>query len=368
MRWRNVRAMARKEIWHLLRDARSLSLMFLMPTIMLFLYGYAIRLDIRAAPIGILQEATDGAANELVAAFESSSAFRVVARFADRRALRAAVQKGDVWAGLVIPVHYTRALANGQATVQLILDGTDANTARLVRNYARALIDRFASSVAGVQPRIKIDSRTWFNEASESRYAIVPGVIVLVMSVVGALMTALTVAREVELGNIVLLRTTPLSRTEFLLGKLAPYFCVGMLDVFGAIAGAIVIFDVPLRGSLTGLAAVSALFLLVVMCQGALLSLIAANQLLASQLVQVTTFLPAFLLSGAIYAIANMPLWLQIATTLFPARYYVALTKAIFLKGIPVFVLWPAVAALAGLLVLLGAALFRRAGRLGLAG
>ncbi|MGZ5649620.1 MAG: ABC transporter permease, partial [Usitatibacter sp.] len=321
MRWQNVRAMARKETRHLLRDARSLALMFLMPTIMLFLYGYAIRLDIMAAPIGILQESTDAASDELAAHFAASRAFEVVARFHDRRALAASIQQGKVWAALVIPRDYAQALAHGDAKVQLILDGTDANTARLVRNYALALVNAYAAALSGTTPYIGIQTRTWFNESNESRYAIVPGVIVLVMSVVGALMTALTIAREMELGNIVMLRTTPLSRSEFLIGKLLPYFFVGMIDVLGAIAAAVLIFDIPLRGSVAAIASMSALFLLVVMCQGALLSLIAGNQMLASQLVQITTFLPAFLLSGAIYAIANMPLWLQYLTVVFPARY-----------------------------------------------
>ncbi|HXZ48059.1 MAG TPA: ABC transporter permease [Usitatibacter sp.] len=368
MRWRNVRAMAVKETRHLLRDARSLALLFLMPTIMLFLFGYAIRLDIMAAPIGILQEATDAPSNELAAEFAGSPAFKVVARYGDRHGLAASIQRGEVWAAVVIPRDYARARQRGEAKVQVILDGTDANTGRLVRNYALAVVNAYAMSLAGAPPAIEVDSRTWFNETNESRYAIVPGVIVLVMSVVGALMTALTMAREMELGNVVMLRTTPLTRAEFLAGKLLPYFFVGMVDVLGAVAAAVLIFDVPLRGSLAAISSVSALFLLVVMCQGALLSIIAANQMLASQLVMVSTFLPAFLLSGAIYAIGNMPAWLQYVTLAFPARYFVALSKGIFLKGVSPLTLWPEVAALALVLAALAVALYRRAGRLGLAG
>jgi len=367
VRWRNVRAMARKESRHLLRDARSLALMFLMPTIMLFLYGYAIRLDIMRAPIGILQESADVASDELAAHFAGSRAFEVVARYSDRQELAASIQKGAVWAAVVIPHDFAVNVARGEASVQLILDGTDANTARLVRNYALALVNAYALSLSGAAPYIDVDMRTWFNESNESRYAIVPGVIVLVMSVVGALMTALTIAREMELGNLVMLRTTPLSRGEFLLGKLIPYFFVGMIDVFGAIAATVLIFDVPLRGSLAAISSASALFLLVVMCQGALISIVAGNQMLSSQLVQITTFLPSFLLSGAIYAIGNMPLWLQYATLVFPARYFVTLSKGIFLKGVSPLTLWPAVAALALLLVSLAMLLYRRAGRLGLA-
>ena len=367
MRWRNVRAMAVKESRHLRRDGRSLALMFLMPTIMLFLYGYAIRLDIMDAPIGVLQESRDLASDRLVARFEGSPAFRIVRRFSDRHELAAAIQEGHVWAAIVVPRTFALDLSRGAGRIQLILDGTDANTARLVRNYVLALVGGYAQSLARSPPYIEVDSRTWFNESHESRYAIVPGVIVLVMSTIGALMTALTVAREMELGNLVMLRTTPLTRGEFLVGKLLPYFFVGMADVLAAVAASVFVFDIPLRGSLGSIASVSALFLLVVMCQGALISIVSGNQMLASQLVQVTTFLPSFLLSGAIYAIANMPIWLQYITLAFPARYYVELSKSIFLKGISPLVLWPSVAALFAILAVLATALYLRAGRLGLA-
>ncbi|HUJ00260.1 MAG TPA: ABC transporter permease [Usitatibacter sp.] len=367
MRWSNVRAMAIKESRHLRRDARSLALMFLMPTIMLFLYGYAIRLDIMDAPIGVLQESHDLASDELVAQFRGSPAFQVVRNFADRRELADSIEKGDVWAAIVVPRTFAIDLARGAGRIQLILDGTDANSARLVRNYVLALVGGYAQTLSGSPAYIDVDARTWFNESHESRYAIVPGVIVLVMSTIGALMTALTIAREMELGNLVMLRTTPLTRGEFLVGKLLPYFFVGMADVLAAVAASVFVFDIPLRGSVGAIASVSALFLLVVMCQGALISIVSGNQMLASQLVQVTTFLPSFLLSGAIYAIGNMPLWLQDITLAFPARYYVELSKSIFLKGISPLVLWPSVAALCAILALLAAILYRRAARLGLA-
>ncbi len=364
MKARNVFAMARKEVRHLVRDARSLALMFLLPAMMLFIYGYAIRLDITEAPIGLLVEAHDGAARELASHFEGSRAFSVVRRFSDRAELRDAVVSHEVWAAIVIPVDFDRQAGRGSASVQLILDGMDANTARLMRNYVMQVVN--ASAQGGGVPAGTVDVayRTWFNEANESRYAIVPGVIVMVMGVVGALMTALTIAREMESGNLVMLRTTPLTRLEFLLGKLLPYFVVGMIDVLGCAAAAVLIFDVPLRGSVIELAAASGLFMLVVMTQGALISLIAGSQLMASQLVQVVTFLPAFLLSGVIYAIANMPAAVQAITYLVPARYYVAIVKALFLKGATLATLWSDCAALGVMLAVLGWMLAQRADRL----
>jgi ABC-2 type transport system permease protein len=361
-----IRAMAGKEWRHLLRDSRSLALILLMPAMMLFLYGYAIRLDITEAPIGVLQLSRDAAADAVVARFDASHAFHVVAYFKDRRSLTGALASGRVWAGVVVPVDYARQLQRGRARLQLLLDGVDANTARLLRNYALALVNDYAADVTGAKPPIEIVDRSWFNQAHESRMAIVPGVIAVVMAVIGALMTSLTVAREMELGNLVMLRTTPLSRGEFLVGKLIPYFIIGMLDLLVSVVAAVYIFDVPLRGSLLGLSLVSAMFLLAVMIQGVLISITAGNQLLASQMSLVSTFLPAFLLSGFIFAIQNMPVVLQYLTQIIPARYFVALTKTIFLKGVSPLLLWTEVAALGTIVLILTVLMLKRAGKLGL--
>jgi ABC-2 type transport system permease protein len=369
MKLRNVLAMARKEWRHLLRDPRSLAQMFLLPAMMLFIYGYAIRLDIFEAPVGLLQESRDAASDELAERVGASRAFRIERHYRDRAQLEESIAAHEVWAAFVIPHDYAARLAQGRAGVQLILDGMDANTARLVRNYALALVNDYALSLGRApEAAVAVEFRTWFNETNESRYAIVPGVIVMVMAVVGALMTALTIAREIESGNLVMLRTTPLTHGEFLTGKLIPYFFIGMADVAGCVLAAVYLFDVPLRGSVLELAAVSMLFLLVVMAQGALISLIAGNQIVAAQMVQVSTFLPAFLLSGVIYAIANMPLAIQYATLLVPARYYVAVIKALFLKGAPIVLMWADVAALLAVLLVLAGLLARRARVLALGG
>jgi ABC-2 type transport system permease protein len=282
--------------------------------------------------------------------------------------MTAALSRGEVWGALVVPVDYAAALAAGRARVQLVLDGVDANSARLVRNYALGLVNDYAQELSARALPLRIEERTWFNEASESRLAIVPGVIAVVMAVIGALMTSLTVAREIELGNLAMLATTPLTRAEFLAGKLAPYFVIGMTDLLVAVTAAVFLFDVPLRGGLLPLAAVSALFLGVVMLQGTLISIAAGNQMLASQIALVATFLPAFLLSGFIFAIPNMPIVLQYVSYIVPARYYVALSKAIFLKGVSPLLLWTETVALAFILLLLTRAVLARAHKLGLSG
>lgn len=347
-------AMARKEWRHLTRDWRSLALILLMPGMLLFLFGYAIRLDISHAPIAIVQENRDADADALAARFEGSRAFRVALRTTDRRAAERALQAGAVWAALVIPADFAADLRRGQAVAQWLADGVDANSARLLRNYAQAVLEQHAREL-GYAPALRLEDRIRYNETRESRLAIIPGVIAIVMAVIGALMTSLTIAREVELGNLVMLRTTPLNSREFLFGKLTPYFCIGMAELAVAVAAANWAFDVPLRGSVVWLTLLSALFLSVVMLQGALLSTLAGNQLMASQLALISTFLPAFLLSGFIFAIANMPTALRYLTLLVPARYYVDLSRLIFLKGVTPLILWSE----AGILLVMLLALLR---------
>ncbi|RMD79445.1 MAG: ABC transporter permease [Gammaproteobacteria bacterium] len=367
MRLQAVRAVARKEWRHLLRDPRSLALMFLMPTMLLFLFGYAVRLDVREAPIAVLLEEDGAAARDLAARLDASQAFRVVARVRQRQAARALLRRGEVYAVLAVPRGFARDLAAGRARLQLLTDGVDANTARLVWHYAEALLLGLAAERAPPdRPGLELRPRVYWNQARESRLAIVPGVIAIVMAVIGALLTSLTFAREMELGNLVMLRTTPLRRGEFLVGKLLPYFAIGLADLLLAAAAAVWLFHVPLRGGLGALVLVSALFLLVVMLHGALISISAGQQLLASQIALVQTFLPSFLLSGFIFAIENMPLVLQGLTYLVPARYYVALSKAIFLKGLGPWALWLDTAALALFLLVLARLLWARARRLGL--
>jgi ABC-2 type transport system permease protein len=366
MRLQHVRAVARKEWWHLLRDPRSLALILLMPSMLLFLFGYALSLDISNLPLGVLQHARDANANAIVARFDGSSAFEVVREYTDRRQLEADLQSGAVAAALVVPRGLSKELTRGEASLQLLLDGVDANSARLAQNYAQAIVNDYLKQEGLVQLPIEIEDRTWFNETRESRLAIVPGVIAVVMAVIGALMTSLTIAREMEQGNLVMLRTTALTKNEFLLGKLLPYFVIGMGDLLVATLAAVTIFDVPLRGSPLALTLVSALFLIVVMLQGTLLSIVAGAQMLAAQMSLVSTFLPAFLLSGFVFAIENMPQVLQYLTVVVPARYYVALSKLIFLKGASPLIIWGEVVALVVIMLLLIRVVTLRARKLGL--
>jgi len=366
MKLQHVSAVARKECWHLLRDPRSLALILLMPLMLLFLFGYALRLDITNLPLGVLQHSHDATANAIVARFDGSNAFQVVREYTSLKQLEADLQTGKVAAGLVVPRELSKGLARREGTLQFILDGGDANSARLARNYAQGILNDYLKQQGLVKLPIEIEDRSWYNETRESRLAIVPGVIAVVMAVIGALMTSLTIAREMEQGNLVMLRTTALSKNEFLLGKLFPYFVIGMADLLVATLAAVYIFDVPLRGSVVSLTLVSALFLIVVMLQGALLSITAGSQMLAAQMSLVSTFLPAFLLSGFIFAIENMPTALQYISLIVPARYYVALSKLIFLKGASPLIIWSEVVALGLIMLVLIRVVTLKARKLGL--
>jgi ABC-2 type transport system permease protein len=253
--------------------------------------------------------------------------------------------------GIVIPWDFSSRLRNGGAVqVQALVDGTDDNTANVLIGYAQAVTQGYSSEIQlnwlrergqSIQPApVSVETRTWYNEDLESSAFIVPGVLALVMSVIGAFLTSLTIAREWERGSMEQLISTPVSAMEIMLGKLAPYFVLGMFDVIVCAAISIYWFHVPFRGSYVTLAISSALFLVVVLSLGFFISVVAKNQFAASQIALLVTFLPAFLLSGFLFSIDQMPVPLQWITRILPARYYVSVLKKIFLKGTPTAMLY----------------------------
>jgi ABC-2 type transport system permease protein len=246
---------------------------------------------------------------------------------------------------LAIPPGFARDLAaGGPAPLQLLVDGSDANTATIAIGYARAIVTAFSlrASLEGreIQPPIVPASRVWYNPSLESRNMVVPGLVAVITSILAALLTALTIAREWERGTMEQLVSTPVTRSEIVVGKLLPYVGIGLFDVLLAVAIGITLFNVPFRGSLLLLVLMTIAFLLAALGFGLFLSAALKSQVLATQFAMVATYLPALLLSGFIFAIANMPPALQLATYLFPARYYVTVTKAVFLKGVGIEVLW----------------------------
>lgn len=339
-------AVAKKEIVQVLRDARSLTIVLIMPVILVLLFGYGVSLDLKHLPIYVFDRDGSQRSQDLLKRFQASDYFDVVRVVNNYAELAHAIDDGHAKMGIVIPWDFSQRLTDGRpAQVQALVDGTDDNTANVLIGYTQAIVQGYSSKVQldwlrdrgqAVQPApVSVETRTWYNENLESSAFIIPGVLALVMSVIGAFLTSLTIAREWERGTMEQLISTPVTPLEIMFGKLVPYFAIGMLDVIVCALIALYWFHVPFRGSFLTLLISSAMFMIVVLSMGFFISVVAKNQLAASQIALLTTFLPAFLLSGFLYAIEQMPVALQWITRVLPARYYVSVLKKIFLKGSP---------------------------------
>ena len=356
MNLRRLKAVAKKEFLHVLRDPRSLMMGIGMPMLLLFLFGYALTLDVDRVPLVVWDQAETAQSREFVSRFSGSRYFDLRQYVSGYRAIEEAIDRREALIALVIPIDFDRLLSRGErAPVQTVLDGSDPTTATIALGYAEATAGQFSRDVAlkqmlraGIQPRIpslELKPRVWFNTDMVSRNFIFPGLIAVVMMIMAAILTSLCLAREWETGTMEQLIATPVSPLELIFGKLAPYFCIGVLDLILCVSVGEFVFHVPMRGSL-GLLAV--LFLIGALSFGILLSIITKSQLLASQLAIVTTVLPAFLLSGFIFPIENMPLPIQTVTHVISARYFVFILRGIYLKDVGMAVLWPAVLFLGG--------------------
>ena len=344
-------AVARKEILHILRDARSLGIVVIMPVTLMLLFGYGVNLDLKGLPVYVYDRDGSQQSQDLLKRFQSSEYFHVARVVDNYSTVTRALDDGDAKMGIVIPWDFSqRLLAGGPVQVQALVDGTDDNTANVAMGYAQAVVQGYSSGIQldwlqahgqTIQPApVSVNTRTWYNEDLASSAFIIPGVLALVMSVIGAFLTSLTIAREWERGSMEQLISTPVTAMEIMLGKLTPYFVLGMFDVAICAAIAINWFHVPFRGSYITLGISSALFMVVVLSLGFLISVLAKNQFAASQIALLITFLPAFLLSGFLFAIDQMPVVLQWITYVLPARYYVSVLKKIFLKGTPTAMLY----------------------------
>ena len=346
MNLNRLMAVAKKEIIQILRDSRSLIIVVLMPVTLMLLFGYGVNLDLKGLPVYVLDRDGSQQSQDLLKHFQASQYFHIVRAVNDYTSITRALDDGSAKMAIVIPWNFSQRLSEGgPVQVQAIVDATDDNTANVLIGYTQAVVQGYSSEVQTrwltqrgqqIQPApIGVETRTWYNENLESSAFIIPGVLALVMSVIGAFLTSLTIAREWERGTMEQLISTPVSAMEIMLGKLAPYFILGMFDVIVCAVIAIYWFHVPFRGSFITLLISSAMFLIVVLSLGFFISVLAKNQFAASQIALLITFLPAFLLSGFLFSIEQMPVALQWITRILPALYYVSVLKKIFLKGTP---------------------------------
>lgn len=374
MSWTRLTAMAWKEAIQIRRDIRSLIIVIILPIVLTLLFGYGVNLDLKHLPVYVYDQEGSQDSQDLLKRFQASEYFEVVQAVNTYPELVRAIDDGRAKMGLVIPYDFSQRLREGvPVSVQALIDASDDNSANVLMGYSQAVVQGYSKGVQmewltrrgqSEQPSpLSVDARTWYNEDLESSWFIIPGVLALVMSVVGAFLTSLTIAREWERGTMEQLVSTPVTALEIMVGKLAPYFVVGMFDAALCAVMAIFWFRVPFRGAVLGLIVSSALFLIALLCLGFFISVVAKNQLAASQIALIATFLPAFLLSGFLFAIEQMPYAVQVITRIIPARYYVSILKKLFLKGTPLNMLYSdllPLALFASVLALLATQIFHK--------
>lgn len=332
---RRLAALVRKETLQVVRDPSAMLIAFVLPVVLLFLFAYAVSLDVRGVRLGLVLDSDGPDATSLAAAFAATRYFDT-APFQDRREAAAALVAGRVRGFVVIPRDFERRLAGGDSEplVQIVTDGSQPSTAGFVGNYGQGVVATWlAGRRAAPAPRLALEPRFWFNEDTESRSFLVPGAIAIVMTMIGTLLTALVVAREWERGTMEAVMSTPAGIFEILLGKLVPYFVLGLIATLGCAVCAVTLFRVPLRGSWAALVLLSSVFLVPALGQGLLISALAKNQFVAAQVAVLSGFLPALLLSGFLFEIDSMPAVIRWFTHVIAARYFVSSLQTVFLAG-----------------------------------
>jgi len=364
MSWLRIVAISRKEVLQIVRDPRSLLIILVIPFVQLLIFGYAINLDVKHVPLCIYDRDGTQTSQDLLKHFQATDYFAIAHLSDNYQDVVHNIDNGVCSVAIVVPPQFSEDLrSNGQASVQAILDASDSNSASIGMGYAQAIVQTYSSEIqvnwqqergmAAGAPSISFEPRTWFNEDLESMANLVPGVVALVMAVVGAFLTSLTIAREWERGTMEQLISTPVGKLEIQIGKLFPYFVIGVADTAICAGTAVWWFGVPFRGSWLVLYGCSMLFLIVVLSLGYFISVTAKSQLGACQMALLATFLPTFLLSGFVFPIDQMPIVVQWITAILPARYYVSILRNVFLKGTAIHLLAGDIAALATIAVVL---------------
>lgn len=348
---KRIKALAWKEFIQIKRDPRSLGMALAIPVFMLLIFGYGLSLDIdHVRTLVWNQDASSQVTRDFLLNFKNSKYFRIVGYTDNYRDIQDKIDKGDIMLALVIPKDFSHYIESGKiAPLQLLVDGSDANTATIAIGYVRAVVSKYnvdlltsAFRERGLNPVNSLDARmrVWFNMGMISTWFIIPGVIAMIIMIISALLISLTIAREWERGTMEQLISTPVKGPELITGKFIPYFAIGFFDLAVGVLMARFLFGLPFRGSYVLLIILSSLFLTGALSLGIFISVIARTQLMASQLASLFTLIPTMLLSGFIYPIFNMPKFVQAVTYLVPARYYIVVLRDLFLKGNGIATIW----------------------------
>ena len=339
---RKVLAVARKELRQIRRDRRSLLILLFVPAFFLLIYGYALNFDIRNIRLAVQDDDRSSASREVISAFVNSGYFDLVATVVDSHDVTGILNRGDARAVLVIPARFGADAASGRRTsLQILVDGDNANTATTVMGYATGLVSAISARYE-VQARIgspggpvlTLEPRVWYNPELRSTLFLVPGLIAYIAMLTAVVSTALSVVREKEAGTMEQIRMSPIGAPAYVLGKTAPYFVISLLSAMGVVGVSMLLFDLPVRGSWLALVGCVSLFLVGALAFGVLISTIAPSQQVAFQIALLTSFLPTLMLSGFIFPISSMPTFLQLFTHVVPARYFLVILRGLLLKGV----------------------------------
>lgn len=349
---RNVRAIVRKEIYHLLRDFRSLYLAFALPLLLILLFGYALSLDVEHIETVVVDQDRTDMSRDFIRRLGASPYFRIVAQLPDGRAATRELDFGRTTLAVIIPSGWTADLrSDREAALQILLDGSDPNFAGISRAYISGFVESYnrkllvdyldRQGMEKIQPPVEGRIRVWFNEDLESRNFIIPGIIAIIIMIVGAMLTSLVIAREYENGTMETIRSLPVRAGEFLVGKAIPYFVIALIDVLVSVLMGQVLFGVVMKASFYLMILASSLYILVALTLGLLISSVTKSQMVANQAAVLITYLPSLLLSDFVFPIVNMPKVLQIVTYFVPARYYIDILAGIYLRDLGFATLWP---------------------------